>query len=314
MRPPRPAPRRGFTLIELLVVIAIIAVLIGLLLPAVQKVREAAARMSCTNNLKQMALACVNYEGVAGKFPASNTTSAPFNGWAALILPQLEQENVRNSYVITANWYDPANATARAAPVKTFLCPSANGGRVGLSDFAGAPGGPYSGAAWDYTNVAVVAPDLLTYLGYDGGPLFASVWRGVMSSKGSTVAEITDGLSNTILVTEDANRPEFWVKGKRVTAVAPVGYGGAGPGAVFGGVWADHQKGFGIDGASADGFTPVGECAINCTNSFEVYAFHTSGANAAMADGSVRFLRDSMTIRTLAALSTRAGGEVNAAE
>jgi len=306
--------RRAFTLIELLVVIAIIAVLIGLLLPAVQKVREAAARMSCTNNLKQLALACVNYEVANQKFPPSNTTAPPLNGWAALVLPQLEQENVRNLYVISANWYDPANATARAAPVKTFLCPSANGSRAGLSDFAGAPGSPFSGAAWDYTNVAVVAPSLLTYLGYDGGPLFSSTWRGVMSSKGSTVAEITDGLSNTILVTEDANRPEFWVKGKRVTAVAPAGYGGAGPGAVFGGVWADHQKGFGIDGASADGFTPVGECAINCTNSFEVYAFHPSGANAAMADGSVRLLRDTMPIRVLAALCTRAGGEVIAGD
>ena len=314
MRHSRPPTRRGFTLIELLVVIAIIAVLIGLLLPAVQKVREAAARMSCQNNLKQLALACVNYEVANQKFPPSNTTAAPFNGWAALVLPQLEQENVRNLYVTTANWYDPVNATARAATVKTFLCPSANGGRAGLSDFAGAPGSPFSGAAWDYTNVAVVAPALLTYLGYADGPLFTNTWRGVMSSKGSTVAEITDGLSNTILVTEDANRPEFWVKGKRVTAVAPVGYGGAGPGAVFGGVWADHQKGFGIDGASADGFTPVGECAINCTNSFEVYAFHPSGANAAMADGSVRFLRDSLPIRTLAALCTRAGNEVVAAD
>ncbi len=314
MRPHPTSPRGGFTLIELLVVIAIIAILIGLLLPAVQKVREAASRMSCTNNLKQMALACVNYEGVNQKFPASNTNVAPFNGWAALILPQLEQENVRNIYVFTANWYDPANATARAVPVKTFLCPSANGSRVGLSDFAGVPGSPFTGAAWDYTNVAVVAPALLTYLGYADGPLFANTWRGVMSSKGSTVAEITDGLSNSILITEDANRPEFWVKGKRVTDLAPVGYGGAGPGAVFGGVWADHQKGFGIDGASADGFMPVGECAINCTNSFEVYAFHPNGANAAMADGSVRFLRDTMTIRTLAALSTRAGGEVVAVD
>ena len=309
--PPHPnAPRRGFTLIELLVVIAIIAVLIGLLLPAVQKVREAASRMSCTNNLKQMALACVNYEGTAGKFPASNTTSAPLNGWAALVLPQLEQGNVRNGYDVTANWYDPVNAAARAAPVKTFLCPSANGGRVGLSDFAGAPGSPFTGAAWDYTNVAVVAPALLTYLGYPDGPAFASTWRGVMSSKGSTVAEVTDGLSNTILLTEDANRPELWVKGKRVTDVVTLHYGSAGPGAVFGGVWADHQKGFGIDGASADGSKPVGECAINCTNSFEVYAMHPNGANAAMADGSVRFLRDTMTIRTLAALSTRAGNEV----
>jgi prepilin-type processing-associated H-X9-DG protein len=79
-------------------------------------------------------------------------------------------------------------------------------------------------------------------------------------------------------------------------------------------VWADHQKGFGVEGTSADGLSPVGECAVNCTNAYEVYAFHPGGANAAMADGGVRFLRDGIPIRTLAALTTRAGGEVAPAD
>jgi prepilin-type processing-associated H-X9-DG protein len=74
-------------------------------------------------------------------------------------------------------------------------------------------------------------------------------------------------------------------------------------------LWADHQKGFGIEGTTADGFTLVGECAINCTNAYEIYAFHSGGANVALADGSVRFLRESVSVRTLAALATRAGGE-----
>ncbi len=308
--------RSAFTLIELLVVIAIIAVLIGLLLPAVQKVREAAARMSCQNNLKQIALACVNYEVTNGKFPGSNTTAAPWHGWPALVLPQLEQENVRNIYAMTASWYDPLNATARGAQVKTFLCPSAYGGRVGQSAVAGAAGSPFTGAAWDYTNVGVVAQSLLIQLGYPGATTsdYLGYWRGVMSSQGSTVAQITDGLSNTILVTEDANRPQYWVKGKLVTDRVPVSFTDGGPGATTGGLWADHQKGFGIEGTSADGFSVPGECAINCNNSYEVYAFHPIGANAAMADGSVRFLREGMSIRTLAALATRAGGEVIANE
>ncbi len=301
--------RGGFTLIELLVVIAIIAVLIGLLLPAVQKVREAAARLQCQNNLKQIALACVNYEVRHGMFPRSNTTSPPWHGWPALILPDLEQENVSKIYVMSANWYDPVNEPARNAQVATFLCPSASRGRIGQSDVAGAPGSPFSGAAWDYTNVSVVAQPLLAYLNYPDPASYPLIWRGVMSSTGSTVAQITDGLSNTLLVTEDANRPEYWVKGRRILHLIPP-FGGAGPGVATGGVWADHQKGFGIEGTSPDGLTLIGECAINCNNAYEIYAFHPGGANAAMADGSVRFLRESISIRTLAALTTRAGGEV----
>ena len=114
-------------------------------------------------------------------------------------------------------------------------------------------------------------------------------------------------------MTEDANRPEYWVKGQRVTDRVPP-FGGDGPGVATGGVWADHQKGFGIEGTSPDGNTLIGECAINCNNAYEIYAFHPTGANAAMADGSVRFLRESLSIRTLAAMSTRGGGEVFAEE
>ena len=306
--------RRGFTLIELLVVVAIIAVLIGLLLPAVQKVRAAAARASCTNNLKQIALALHNYEGRTKKFPPSNTTATPFHGWPALVLPDLEQANVRDIYVMSVDWYDPANATARGSVVKVLTCPAANSGRVGQSALPGTPGSPFSGAAWDYSNVAVVAPGLLAYLGYPGGPLFEPTWRGVMSSQGSSVAMITDGLSNTLLLVEDANRPEYWVKGKRVLNITPP-FGGDGPGVTTGGVWADHKfKGFGIDGAQPDGVTPVGECVVNCTNATEIYSFHTGGANAAMADGSVRFLSDATSARTIAALATRAGSEVVGAE
>ena len=214
---------------------------------------------------------------------------------------------MRNVYAMNSDWFAPANQTARTSSVKTFLCPGANGSRTGQSTFNGTA---YTGAAWDYTNVAVVAKDLLVYLNYpDAANSYLNYWRGTMSSTGSTAAQITDGLSNTILVAEDAGRPEYWVKGRRETALVPITFNG-GPGVTTGGLWADHQKGFGIEGTQPAGYPEVGECAINCNNSYEIYAFHTGGANVAMADGSVRFLSEGMSIRTLAALATRGAGEV----
>ena len=302
--------RLAFTLVELLVVIATIGLLIGLLLPAVQAAREAARRTQCVNNLKQIALACHDFESVNRAFPKSNTTSAPWHGWIAQILPYMEQDNVKNIYAQNLSWYDPGNTTARNVVVASFLCPSTPGGnRTGSSAVAGTAGSPFTGAAWDYTNVSVVAQPLLAYLNYANPGGYSSIWRGVISSTGSRAADITDGLSNTLLVTEDAGRPEYWVRGKRITDREPP-FGGAGNGAVTGGLWADHQKGFGIEGTSPDGFTLIGECAINCNNAYEVYAFHPAGAQAALADGSVRFLQQDISVRILAGLATRAAREV----
>ena len=302
--------KRGFTLIELLVVIAIIAVLVGLLLPAVQKVREAAARAQCQNNLKQMALALTNYEVAVGRYPASGTTTPYKHGFVALMLPWVEQGNVAAIYDLNANWYDPVNEAARLAPVKSFVCPSVGRDRLAEAVVEGVPGSPFRGGAWDYTNIAVVAQPLLLQLGYADPP---SVWRGVMSSQGSTFGQISDGLSNTILLTEDGARPEFYARGKRrADLTPPAPFAAGGPGVALGGVWADHQKAFGLDGAGIDSLDGPGPCGVNCHNSFEIYSLHTGGANAAMADGSVRFLNQGIAIRPLAALCTRGAGDIAA--
>jgi prepilin-type N-terminal cleavage/methylation domain-containing protein/prepilin-type processing-associated H-X9-DG protein len=313
--------RRGFTLIELLVVIAIIAILIGLLLPAVQKVREAAARAKCQNNLKQMGVALHNYEGSYQTFPGASTAPAtnatpppPYrHGWVAYTLPWIEQDNVRRVYDITVHWYDPPNASVILIPLNIYHCPSADFGRTATS--YSSVYGTRTAAAWDYAsvNVSSYAP------GY-AGTSNAARRTGVMNDRvGSRIAEITDGLSNTLMVSEDANRPQLWVLGKRRTDINAdtSNFGGAlGLGETTGGVWAEHQKAVSIGGASADGTITIGggPCAINCNNDWELYAMHTGGANGLMADGSVRFLRAGMDITVLAALCSRAGDEVVSAD
>jgi prepilin-type N-terminal cleavage/methylation domain-containing protein/prepilin-type processing-associated H-X9-DG protein len=295
--------RQAFTLIELLVVIAIIGILIGLLIPAVQKVREAANRMSCANNLKQLGLGLHNFHDTYAKFPPGQVpgglpeagVTQPVNhGWGPFILPFIEQQALANQYHWEVDTSDRLNQPVVTIPLKIFQCLSAEPDRF----FTKGPSSAYGGKSacgdyaptW-YVDSILVEVGLIPEVGNPNGVLQPNYM--------TRLTEITDGTSQTILLTEDAGRPRLWRVGR------------PGPDqTVQGGLWAAFNSGIILQGSTADGTMRPGPCAINCTNERQVYSFHPGGANAVFADGSVHFLKAGMFIHILAALVTRAGGEV----
>jgi prepilin-type N-terminal cleavage/methylation domain-containing protein len=304
--PVRSERRGAFTLIELVVVIAIIAVLIALLVPAVQKVRAAAARIDCANNLKQIGLAAHHFHNtrralppaeVIGPFPLVGAPAgANHSGWPFL-LPYLEQQVLYDRYRWDVRFDQPPNQPAAATQVKVLQCPAAEADRFVDATILPAfwPDGG-KGACTDYAPTKQVSPNLVALGLVDP----VSQLDGVMGTNLMTrLSDITDGTSNTILIAEDAGRPQRWQAGRQILELHS---GGA--------AWAGNSNGILVQGATADGATQPGPCALNCTNWDEIYSFHVGGANVVFADCSVHFLSAGINIRILAALITRAGGEV----
>jgi prepilin-type N-terminal cleavage/methylation domain-containing protein/prepilin-type processing-associated H-X9-DG protein len=305
--------RKGFTLIELLVVIAIIAILIGLLLPAVQKVRDAAARMSCSNNLKQLGLASHNYHGLFGKFPpgtnlpyAPSSTNPPFQAPAPVVqnmsfsifealLPYIEQDNIYKALNLAGNNSQYNNClgvnSVGATVIKTFLCPSDQG----------PPQTTYSKwtfGANTYGACAGIRSFYFNQMTQDG--IFY-----INSSVG--FADIYDGSSNTLMFGERA----------RIDAIHT-----ALDGTPFeqrsGWAWANNLGGFDYLLSAA---VPINWVIPPGTTSDPTFVFrdnrycafgsyHTNGANFCMGDGSVKFLTNSTSLVVLQQLATRNGGEV----
>ena len=296
MRHPFPRSRSGFTLIELLVVIAIIAILIGLLLPAVQKVREAAARMKCSNNLKQLALALHTYHDANDRYPpyypkflGTTDPKRYTENWSFLLLPYLEQTAIYNQTIPDRTTYDNL---VRHRVVPAYVCPS----NPQPTTYTGATPaialGSYLGVTGRQRSDWKAPPaGFMAVTDVNGGPIKVNV------------ASVTDGLSNTLAFAERpaaVDQQWGWIL-RGSPNLDSIGW------AQF--TSADTQ----ISGVTGCVFpmyfqaplTPPSMC-----DTYHFWSYHTGGGNFALGDGSVRFFRYQAGPTVIVPMSTRAMGEV----
>lgn len=296
--------RNAFTLVELLVVIAIIGILIALLLPAVQAAREAARRMSCTNNLKQIGLALHNYHDTHRTLPIGwlgfdAGGRAYFDGdpgwaWSTRILPFLEQRPVYEAIDMNAPVVAPGNAQARITVVPTFLCPSDVGKDVfelkdeidedteGTAVITTLAKSNYPGVFGTQDMHGVCDPAEPGYNGCQGNGIF-------YLNRTVGFRDITDGLSSTFMAGE---RWSKWIQ-STWTGVVPGG-------------WHAHAR---VVAVASDEFPPNSEANVEQqTHNFS--SFHPSGTNFLLCDGHVRMISETIDLQIYNALCTRAAGEV----
>jgi prepilin-type N-terminal cleavage/methylation domain-containing protein/prepilin-type processing-associated H-X9-DG protein len=352
--------RPGFTLIELLVVIAIIAILIGLLLPAVQKVREAAARTKCQNNIKQIALAIHNYESSNSILPPAivnvgPTTTVPIRdlipaylkpgttgavytdytnqGFLAILLPYIEQANVLTAgtgYTLTQDydWTPTAgtvagNRVGASVQIPLYACPSSPSDHIVSPN----PSNPeFSPAVGDY--MAITRANSISAVWSAVGLALPTGNNnsGVLATNQKTqITGIPDGLSNTLMFGESAARHEGWFKGVKYFDYSGGGtQSGCNPTPASWGVrgaWAQNSNNI-VCAGTINQDVPMSACpgkvqtaaqaanalTINGWNQGELYSFHKGVCNVGMGDGSVRTLREGLSMSVMLRLAARGDG------
>ena len=286
--------KHGFTLVELLVVIAIIGILIGMLLPAVQQVREAARRIQCANNVRQISLAAMNFESANMRFPSgwlsddsSSTSNGPGWSWATSLLPFVEQQNLASQIDFALPITDASNGPATLETIPIFLCPSDPDPEV--LDFGSTVSTPVGSGSGTRPSSNDSGQVLLSRSNYSGAFGNIEVEDDPFNGNGmffgnSRVGfqDIRDGSSNTILFGERRND---------LGGVTWVG--------VVDGIEEPFARVVGATDRSPNG------------QGFEDFrSYHPGGVNVGLADGSTQFISDGITDTIFQALGSRAGGEV----
>jgi prepilin-type N-terminal cleavage/methylation domain-containing protein/prepilin-type processing-associated H-X9-DG protein len=333
----------GFTLIELLVVIAIIAVLMGLLLPAIQQVREAANRTQCQNNMKQMGLALLNFENARGYLPPAGITMpmpaigvpglpgatsawpnsagvyGPDSSWVCFILPFIEQGNLAALYDLNQPFYATANQAAANAQLSLLYCPSSpvdpnrNIIYVGRSGYP--ENGTHYGAASDYGTLAgdEAAGDFTYYFLYflaENGYINKMYWTPW--NVGATLSALRLNYATRILEITDGTSNTMMIAecAGRPNALTASGSGSdSSPSAAWAsGGWSVITP----EGALFDGTVNFkgGPCTMNCSNYLNIFSGHPTGCNFLFCDGSVHFLSAQITWPALVPMMTANEGEV----